>query len=128
MIKWNQKKRSFCWSVVERETDTLIGAIRINEFSLRSSCCDLGYELDCDYWGRGFMSEALRAVVDFAHNTLDFNRMEAYTFPGNPGSDGILLKNGFRLEGVEREKMSFRGKKVDTRLFGRLKRDALTLA
>jgi len=126
MIKWNDKKRSFCWIIADKSSDNLLGAIRINEYSLRSSCCDLGYELDFDYWGKGYMSEALGAVVNFAHNTMDFNRIEAYTFPGNPGSDGVLLKNGFRLEGVEREKMSFKGKKVDTRLFGRLKRDPLT--
>jgi len=46
MIKWNEIKKSFCWIITEKSSDKLLGAIRINEYSLRSSCCDLGYELD----------------------------------------------------------------------------------
>lgn len=67
----------------------------------------------------------LRAVVHWGHRRFDINRIEAWTVPGNLGSDRVLEKAGFRLEGVQRQKAFFHDELRDCRLFGRLAADPL---
>lgn len=47
-------------------------------------------------------------------------RLEAWTLEGNPQSDRVLLKSGFRLEGTQRAKMVLDKERLDMHLFGRL--------
>jgi ribosomal-protein-alanine N-acetyltransferase len=51
------------------------------------------------------------------------NRIEAWTLPGNAGSDRVLEKAGFRYEGTLRQKAWFKGGYHDFRMFGRLAGD-----
>lgn len=59
----------------------------------------LGYWIDRDEQGRGLMTEAVRAVVDFAFGTAGLHRVQAGVMPRNPGSMRVLEKCGFRREG-----------------------------
>jgi len=59
---------------------------------------ELGYWLAPAYWGRGIMTGALRAVVDYAFATFDLNRLWAGAFDWNPASIRVLEKAGFVLE------------------------------
>jgi len=87
----------------------------------------LGYELHPDYWNTGYATEALSAVVEYAHGPLSLNRLEAWTIKGNEASDKVLLKNGFQYEGTQRAKAWFKDQFWDIRLFGRLSEDQTKL-
>jgi RimJ/RimL family protein N-acetyltransferase len=52
------------------------------------------------YWGRGYATEAARAIVDFAFGELGLNRVFAYHFTSNPASGRVLQNIGMRLEGL----------------------------
>ena len=67
---------------------------------------EMGYDLHPDYWNRGFMTEALQAVLGFTFspaNTLPVHRIEALVAPGNLASIRVLEKLGFTREGLRRE-------------------------
>lgn len=113
------------WVIEQAASDAFVGVIRYNYLFTGSRCGGIGYEAHPDYWGRGLMTETVRAVVQCGHGRFDLNRIEAWTVPGNPGSDRVLEKAGFQLEGVQRQKAWFHDMLRDCRLFGRLAADPL---
>ncbi len=81
---------------------------------------EMGYWLGVEYWGKGYMTEAARAVVKFARDELGANRIEAGVFDGNEASMNVLRKAGFHEEGVLRQRFFKNGRFVDERMFGSL--------
>ena len=80
---------------------------------------ELGYWIARDLWGRGYASEAGRAVLSLAR-TLGYERIVATHFIDNPASGRVLEKIGFRYTGrlVERFSKS-RGAKFPAREYER---------
>jgi [ribosomal protein S5]-alanine N-acetyltransferase len=71
------------------------------------------------------MTEAVTAVAGCGHEFFGLNRIEAWTLPGNPASDRVLEKSGFRYEGTLRQRGRFKGAHHDFRMFGRLAADVM---
>lgn len=67
------------------------------------------------------MSEALRAIITFAFETMGLTRIEAVVDPGNAKSQGILRKLGFTHEGTLRHRYFFRDRFWNEDYFGLLK-------
>lgn len=111
------------WVIEAREAAGLIGCIRYNYITRPSNVGGIGYELHPAFWGRGLMTEAVRAVVAAGHDQFGVNRAEAWTLPGNGASDRVLEKSGFRLEGTLRQIRWFKGRYHDLRWFGRVASD-----
>ena len=86
---------------------------------------EVGYWIGTDYHGRGYGTESLNAIVDFAFNRLKLRRLEAGVFGENPSSGKLLEKIGFRNEGVrKRAKISkATGETHDELLYGLLRED-----
>ncbi|MBR1199784.1 GNAT family N-acetyltransferase [Bradyrhizobium sp. AUGA SZCCT0158] len=112
------------WIIEISGTRALAGAIRFNSIEKKWRCGQIGYELHPDYWGKGLMTEAVRAVVAYGHQTFRLNRIDAWTLPGNAASDRVLEKSGFQYEGTMRQKAWFKGAFHDFRMFGRIAADA----
>jgi len=111
--------------IQKRSTGTPLGAIRINRIHRRWRWGEIGYESHPEFWGRGLMTEALRAVVACGHGHFKLNRMEAWTLPGNAASDRVLVKAGFNYEGTLKQKAWFKGAFHDFRMFGRVAADPI---
>ena len=109
-----------------RAPPALLGVIRFNWFNAEWMNGGIGYELHPDHWGQGLMSEAVHAVVTCGHTLFGLHRIEAWTLPGNHASDRVLLKAGFRLDGVLRQKIWYRDVFHDMRLFSRIAGDPLS--
>lgn len=90
----------FCWVVTLREEGgELIGMISIRPDEWR---VDLGYVLGRKFWGRGYMTEAVRAVVDYALAETEVFRVWAVCDVENAASARVLEKAGMRREGILR--------------------------
>ena len=61
--------------------------------------CSLGYGLDEACQGMGYMTEAARAAVDYAFDTLKLHRVESSYAPLNERSGSVLRRLGFHVEG-----------------------------
>jgi RimJ/RimL family protein N-acetyltransferase len=61
---------------------------------------ELGYWLGTSYWGRGFATEAVRAVIDHAFGELEHATLQAGARVSNPASRRVLEKCGFQWTGV----------------------------
>jgi ribosomal-protein-alanine N-acetyltransferase len=62
--------------------------------------CFVGYKLDAEYVNRGYMTEALRRVAEFAFADIGLHRLEANIMPRNGASLRIMQKLGFECEGI----------------------------
>ena len=80
----------------DRGAPALIGGIGISE---HEGAPHLGYWLTPSAWGRGYATEAGRAVVDMARHALPLQRLDAWHFADNPASGAVLRKLGFRCTG-----------------------------
>ena len=76
---------------------------------------ELGYWIGREFWGRGIATEAGRAVVAAARDTLRLPRLVSGHFLDNPVSGRVLEKLGFRPAGVERRYSVGRGEHVPCR-------------
>lgn len=89
------------WAITLNQTE-LIGAIGLHDISVEHASAELGYWIAEQHWGQGFATEAVRAVVRSAFQTLSLERIYAKHFVRNPASGRILEKSGFLKEGVLR--------------------------
>lgn len=106
-----------------RATGQLIGNVSLHHFEEASRRCELGYALARDYWGGGYVTEALRALIGHGFEQLNLNRIEADIDPRNLGSARVLEKLGFRKEGYMPERWIVQGEPADTVWYGLLRRD-----
>jgi RimJ/RimL family protein N-acetyltransferase len=83
----------------------------------------LGYVLDDAAWGQGYATEAAVALLDWAFDTLDLNRVQAETDTRNLASARVLEKIGFQREGTLREDCVVNGEVSDSWVFGLLRRE-----
>jgi RimJ/RimL family protein N-acetyltransferase len=80
----------------------------------------IGYWLAEPYWGRGIMTDAVRAVAAHAIGSLGFARLEAPVFAWNPASMRVLEKCGFDREAVMRKSVFKDGELIDSVLYAKL--------
>jgi RimJ/RimL family protein N-acetyltransferase len=66
----------------------------------RESGAEIGYWLGVPYWGRGYATEAVRAVIDHAFGDLGHDALAAGARVHNPASRRVLEKCGFQWTGV----------------------------
>lgn len=65
--------------------------------------CFVGYKLDQDEVNKGFMTEALKKIIDIAFNDLKLHRIEANIMPRNQASKEVIKKLGFEYEGLSKK-------------------------
>jgi ribosomal-protein-alanine N-acetyltransferase len=100
----------------------LVGQILLFNFEHPSRRAEIGYILAPSLWGRGYIHEALHALVDFAFSSLALNRLEAEIDPRNAASARSLERLGFAKEGHLCERWIVNGEVSDTGLYGLLAR------
>lgn len=112
-------------ALVLRDSGELIGTASLFNFFAQCRRAELGYVLARSFWGQGYMSEALQALVQYAFEQLDLLRLEADIDPRNLASEKSLLRLGFVQEGFLRERWIIDGVTSDAALFGLLRREWL---
>jgi RimJ/RimL family protein N-acetyltransferase len=76
---------------------TVIGACGV---VLQDESPELGYWLGVEHWGKGYATEALHAVIDYAFTDLEHEALHAGARVTNPASRRVLEKCGFQWTGV----------------------------
>ncbi|MCL2386428.1 MAG: GNAT family N-acetyltransferase [Defluviitaleaceae bacterium] len=77
-----------------------------------------GYVINRKYWGKGYMSEALRTIISFAFETLELNRVESHHYTANPASGRVMEKAGMIKEGIAIQSEKVKGIIHDCVLYG----------
>ena len=87
------------WAVTERGDDAARGMIALRRNGHKA---DFGYVLAREWWGRGYTTEALRAVLAFAFTLPGLYRVWAVCDAENVASARVMEKAGLQFEGVLR--------------------------
>jgi len=111
------------WGIALRPDDQLIGSITLFNLDFNHLRAEIGYALGRDYWGRGYMNEALMAVLKYAFEVLELHRIEADVDPRNAASIKTLERLGFQREGYLRERWQINGEIQDAFFYGLLRRE-----
>ncbi len=93
------RRTSFHWTIVRRKDDRLLGMITAR---VDGHKWELGYVLARSYWGRGYMTEAVSAVVRWAFSRPEIYRVWAVCDIDNRASARVMEKAGMKLEGILR--------------------------
>ncbi|HEU4785317.1 MAG TPA: GNAT family protein [Ktedonobacterales bacterium] len=119
------QRREIRWGITRDGDDRIIGSCGLHHFDegyyegyYRA---ETGYILHRDYWGQGFMAEALSAVLTYGFTEMALHRIEAVIDIANERSKNLLLKLGFQYEGNLRQRFLFRGNFEDEHYFGLLR-------
>jgi RimJ/RimL family protein N-acetyltransferase len=110
-------------AVALRDGGKVVGGCRITVDSRGDRRASLGYVLSRGFWGQGYATEAVRALVGFGFESLKMHRIMATAHPDNRASGRVLEKVGFRYEGRRREDKLVRGEWRDSLVFSMLEQD-----
>lgn len=109
---------------VERAGDgAFIGWCSLNRWNPDYRSASLGYCFDEKVWGHGYATEAVRALLGWAFDALELNRVQAETDTRNLASARVLEKLGFVREGTLREDCIVNGEVSDSWVYGLLRRE-----
>ncbi|MDQ7774181.1 MAG: GNAT family N-acetyltransferase [Elusimicrobiales bacterium] len=116
------ERRTIELAVVLKETGRVIGSCGFVKWSPGNGRAEIGYALSRKYWGRGLMTEAVAAAMEFAFGKMKVHRLEARCVDSNAGSEKVMIKSGMKHEGTIRdcvfEKGRFRTMKMYSILEG----------
>ena len=123
MLRRYRQHEPASWGIEWRETEQIIGTIGFMWIQADNSAAEVGYSLAREFWNRGIMTEALRAVIDYGFGRLNLNRIEAQHETSNPASGAVMRKCGMAREGTLRQRLYNKGKYVDVDLYAILRDD-----
>lgn len=91
-----KKNNSLYWAITLTATNTFAGTICLFCFSDENEKCEIGYELLTNFQKQGIMQEAVKKVIDYAFNTIEVKKIEAFFHTDNQESVKLLEKFSFR--------------------------------
>lgn len=111
------------WMICLKENGVAIGNIGLFRTMPEHHRAEVGYMMMPDYWGKGLMSEALQAVIQYGFEGMKLHSMEANINPLNDNSAKILERNGFVREACFKENYYWEGEFLDSAIYSLLVSD-----
>ncbi|MFG6178922.1 GNAT family N-acetyltransferase [Halomonas sp. THAF12] len=118
-----RSQESLILGVYVKSTGELAGKCMLFGYDKESKRAEIGFGLGRSFWGKGYISEAGEALVQYGFNSLGLRRIEAEIDPDNHSSAKALEKLGFSREGLLRQRWEVNGIVSDSAMYGRLVSD-----
>ena len=118
-----EEKKGITWAIVEKVSNKIIGDFGFWKIDVKHHRGEIGYVLHPEYWGKGYMKETMRALLEVGFNQLNLHSIEANVNPKNESSKKLLLNMGFKQEAYFRENYFFEGKYLDSVIYSLLESD-----
>ncbi|MGD8782025.1 MAG: GNAT family N-acetyltransferase [Ignavibacteria bacterium] len=125
IIQSYKDKAGINWIIREKASFEVVGYIGFWRLIRENVRAEIGYALKPEYWGKGYMSEALLKVLEFGFNEFKLHSIMGNVNPQNKGSIKILEKFGFQKEAHFRENYLYNGKYLDSEIYCLLETDFL---
>lgn len=107
-------------SVALKSTQEVIGTVMLFHYDKQANHAEVGYVLHRGHWGKGYGTEIVRLITDFAFQSLHLHKLNARVTDANIGSGRVLEKNGYQLEGRQRDEDFIDGNYFDLLLYGKI--------
>ena len=95
--------------VIRRKTDNAnIGTCGFHCWDTKNNRVDVGYDMKKEFWGNGYMTEAMNKIIEFARLNMNIKEIVARIYIDNEKSIKLAQRLGFKVSGSYNE--TFRGK------------------
>ena len=128
IIRRNRRGLPATLAICLRGDDRMIGTIGFQWINIESRSCEIGYSIARRLWNRGLATDALKAILPFAFDTLGLNRVEARHDVLNPASGRVMERAGFKLEGISRESLMLKGRLADMANYALIKEEYMKVS
>ncbi|MTT31412.1 GNAT family N-acetyltransferase [Terrilactibacillus sp. BCM23-1] len=118
--KLSKKNKAIRYSIIELKSNKIVGSCGYNILDFENTNTEIGYEIDKDYWGKGYAPEAITCLINYAFNELKLSRIEAKVEPENTNSIKVLKKLNFTYEGTPKKVEKSKGRLIDLSLYSLL--------
>ena len=123
LTKMYKRRELVDWGIVHKAEKKFIGTCGFVEWSMTHSRAEIGYALSRRYWGEGYMSEAVNAVIEFGFREMLLNRIMARCEVNNLASARVMEKVGMQLEGILRQHLFVKGRYWDLKIYSILREE-----
>ncbi len=123
LTKMYKRRELVDWGIVHKAEKKFIGTCGFVEWSMTHSRAEIGYALSRRYWGEGYMSEAVNAVIEFGFREMLLNRIVARCEVNNIASARVMEKVGMQLEGILRQQLFVKGRYWDLKIYSLLREE-----
>ena len=121
--KFNEKKVIHAF-IFRRDDGLLIGAVTLDNVRRGAAQSgSIGYWLGEPFQKKGYMFEAVQALVFYVFKNFDLSRLEAATLPENQASRSLLERVGFKYEGVSQSYLQISGRWRNHVMYALLRND-----
>ena len=120
--------RATRFAIRDRATRRLLGVVGLESFAHLHESVELGYWLRVDSYGKGLMTEACIAVLDWVFGSVNAHRVRVAAATDNHPSLSVIGRLGFRFEGIARQAERCNGRWLDHAVFALLVTDPRTRA
>jgi [ribosomal protein S5]-alanine N-acetyltransferase len=111
------------WAVTEKGSEKCIGIMGFYRTQPEHFRTELGYMITKEHWGKGYVTEAVKIILDYAFNTLNFHSIEAVIDSRHKASERVLQKVGFQKEAHFKENFFYNNEFTDTVIYSLLKKN-----
>ena len=125
LVDLYRTRRGFRWIITLKGDGRPIGSLGYYKWDpSRAYQAEMGYDLAKEHWGKGIMTEAMKAVIEFGFERMKLNRIEVFIMPRNKRSIRMIKNLGFKREGLLRQRYFDEfGNYADDVLFSMLRAD-----
>ncbi len=123
-IKWLESvpwefahKQRMTFAITVKQYGKFIGSSGFHDISPKHHRLMMGYVLNRNYWGHGYMTEAVREMIRFAFEEMGMHRVAATCDLDNIRSARVMERSGMALEGVFRDYEVRHGKFISTQSY-----------
>lgn len=114
------KDKTFAFAITL--DDMVIGSIGVfRQENIHFRTAEMGYYIGERYWGKGYMTSAVKQICDYVFGHTDIIRIFAEPFAENIGSCRVLEKAGFACEGILRSAAYKNGRVLDMKMYAMIK-------
>lgn len=116
-LKRYEAGKCYRWAVVRKEDGRIMGIIDLLNFDEINETCSFAYMLGEEFWGKGYGTEALKAVLDFAFTQMKVLAVEADHFAENGASGAVMRKAGMVYVQTDERKYEKNGQCFDAQVY-----------
>jgi RimJ/RimL family protein N-acetyltransferase len=113
----------FQWGIALADTDRVIGTVTLAWIEREHRRADVGFALAKSAWGKGYATEAVTRLIQYAFDDMELHRLGADVDPRNEPSLRLLERLGFQREGLLRERYHLGDEIQDSVIMGLLRRE-----
>ncbi|MBK7104608.1 MAG: GNAT family N-acetyltransferase [Ignavibacteriae bacterium] len=105
------------WGIELKENSKIIGTVGFVNLNKENNSGEIGFVLAQKFWNKGFVSEAVKKIIQFGFEEMKLHKIIARCKLENISSEKVLLKSGFIFIGILKDNLFIKGELCDMKLF-----------